>query len=606
MPLIVRAEGSFGGSYTSSPHEITTPSTEQEPTETTPLKERHLNHTKLPRKLRMRRLPIACLILAEVCERFAYYGITINFVLFLDNFGWSMFAAAGGVLVYTSVAWFMCALGGLLADGRFGRHSTIISGLLVYYIGSVLLVLLAVWLDYRHKEPSDQDSIPILPWLVLIMLSVAAGEGAVKSNLSAFSAEQFQGESPSGSWKGIFTCLYWFSNVIALFGLAAVTYIQQTDLSWTYGYTLGFGIPLVSLTITAAAFLCSSKHFVINRPRGTGLRNVRMIIKQAWSKRNDTVETREFTSLHKAKSKMTWLDRASVQYGGTFLNSEVCEVKSLGKAFAFSLCLIPYWMIYSQLYTTYILQGLHLHADFGVLVVPAAWMSLLEIAVVLIMLPLMEKIIYPVCIQCNFSLPLLWSVTFGMLLAVASVAMAGYLEMEKADYFTENGFTNQTTSCKVYHVVKGFNILWQMPQYALLGMSEVFASMTGLEIVYSLCPSTPQSVTSAIYNIMICIGSILSFVTMAIVVPFHWYPSHVESDMVYLNKRQVARYYWLLGGIGLLSVAILLAVGYSCDIGIRKVHHHHHMFQNEEDGSSGVHIQSYEGEMSPGDNFETL
>ena len=46
-----------------------------------------------------------------------------------------------------------------------------------------------------------------------------------------------------------------------------------------------------------------------------------------------------------------WLDVAMVNYGGTFLESEVNELRAMRKVVVFSLLLIPYWMIYSQVKT---------------------------------------------------------------------------------------------------------------------------------------------------------------------------------------------------------------------------------------------------------------
>ena len=40
-----------------------------------------------------------------------------------------------------------------------------------------------------------------------------------------------------------------------------------------------------------------------------------------------------------------------VNYGGTFLESEVNELRAIRKVVVFSFLLIPYWMIYSQVKT---------------------------------------------------------------------------------------------------------------------------------------------------------------------------------------------------------------------------------------------------------------
>ena len=47
-------------------------------------------------------------------------------------------------------------------------------------------------------------------------------------------------------------------------------------------------------------------------------------------------------------SKISFLDKTTVAFGGTFLESEVNELRSFGKAIFVSAALIPYWMIYSQ------------------------------------------------------------------------------------------------------------------------------------------------------------------------------------------------------------------------------------------------------------------
>ncbi|XP_020917546.1 solute carrier family 15 member 4 [Exaiptasia diaphana] len=578
MPLIVNGEGSLAASYRDRDLVHQFYEQPQEPTETTPLSPHKSDAFKLHRRIKMRRFCIACLVLAELCERFAFYCIIINLALFMDNFGWSMFASACGVLVYSCIAWFMCALGGLVADSRFGRYSTIVAGYFVYFIGAIALVAISVWMDNRKQQTEPDENLPILPWLAVVLLSIGIGEGAVKANLSTFSAEQLRGEPPNGSGKSLFNCFYWVANALSLCCLAGVGFIQQTRLEWSSGFTLGFAIPVGSLTCSAAAFLASSRYFVVKGPHGTGLRNFWLIVKQAWNKRHDKVEIREMAvgAQRHPNTRMNWLHKATVQFGGTFLNSEVHEARALGKSVLFCSALIPYWIIYSQLYSTYLLQGLHLMSTINQFVIPAAWMSLIEIAVVLLLVPLMERIVYPMLTQSNIYVPRLWRVAFGMLLIAGSSGMAGYVEISKAEYFLKNGYINQTTSCRVYKVVDGFSIFNQLPQYVLLGISEVFTSMSGLELVYAACPTTPQSVTAGLYNLMISIGGVFSVIILGITSYYDWYSLHIGDDTEYLQNNKTAYYYWLLSGIVLLGVFILVAIGYCHDIGLRQPHHHHH------------------------------
>lgn len=301
MPLIVKVNpaADYPNDSLLSPQQV-----DPEYTETSPLlkekiraKHRHFREAvtrRLRQSLRMRRLPVLMLILIEVFERFAYYGILINFALFLNKCcGWPLFVAVASAMAFSSVSWFMCAVCGVMADSRFGRYNTIVCGFLVYFIGAVILVVVAFLMGryYFHRGEGLIDEPWILMTLLVGFLSVSAGEGAVKANLSAFGADQLKMDAPRPDYRTLFNCFYWMSNVISLLCLAGVTYIQQ--LKWNYAFTIGFGLPAFSLTLAYVSFLCCRKYFSVNRPLGTGIRNMWLIVKQAWSRRHAVrVETR--------------------------------------------------------------------------------------------------------------------------------------------------------------------------------------------------------------------------------------------------------------------------------------------------------------------------
>lgn len=44
----------------------------------------------------------------------------------------------------------------------------------------------------------------------------------------------------------------------------------------------------------------------------------------------------------------SWLDRAMMKYGGSYLDTDVEEVKTVSKIMAIFVILIPYWTIYFQ------------------------------------------------------------------------------------------------------------------------------------------------------------------------------------------------------------------------------------------------------------------
>lgn len=91
-------------------------------------------------------------------------------------------------------------------------------------------------------------------------------------------------------------------------------------------------------------------------------------------------------------------------------------------------------------------------------------------------------------------------------------------------------------------------------------------------MVFSMCPSTPQSVTSAVYNLMISIGSLFSLCILSLgAYQWGWYPRAEDSvDDHYLGNKNLANYYWLLSGITVVTAFWTLIIGCNCKIGVNR------------------------------------
>ena len=99
-----------------------------------------------------------------------------------------------------------------------------------------------------------------------------------------------------------------------------------------------------------------------------------------------------------------------------------------------------------------------------------------------------------------------------------------------------------------------------------------------------MCPSTPQSVTSAVYNFMISAGSLLSLGILALTAyQWGWYPRAGEGVFGhYLGNEKVAYYYWLLAGVMLITAVWTLVIGCNFDIGLTRDEIKHQPLVNEE------------------------
>ena len=106
---------------------------------------------------------------------------------------------------------------------------------------------------------------------------------------------------------------------------------------------------------------------------------------------------------------------------------------------------------------------------------PVASLSIFDIVSVLSLIPLMDRVIYPALLHCGINFTPLRRIGVGMLFAVASVCVAGVVEIERkrsGSFFTQTAF-NVTTNAS------SMSIFYQVPQFILIGTSEVFTSITG-------------------------------------------------------------------------------------------------------------------------------
>ena len=111
--------------------------------------------------------------------------------------------------------------------------------------------------------------------------------------------------------------------------------------------------------------------------------------------------------------------------------------------------------------------------------IPVASLSLFDILSVLVLIPIMDKLVYPLLAKFGIRPSQLQRIGFGMLLATASMVCAGGLELYRVKqccmYQHRPSESNENGT-----EVANITIFYQVPQYTLIGLSEVFTSVTGM------------------------------------------------------------------------------------------------------------------------------
>ena len=108
--------------------------------------------------------------------------------------------------------------------------------------------------------------------------------------------------------------------------------------------------------------------------------------------------------------------------------------------------------------------------------IPVASLSLLDTLGVLLLIPIVDKLVYPLLGRFNLRPSQLVRIGLGMLIATSSMACAGALECYRVRYCCISQLRGTENNTQVADIT----IFAQIPQYTLIGLSEVFTSITGI------------------------------------------------------------------------------------------------------------------------------
>ncbi|KAF2155201.1 putative peptide transporter [Myriangium duriaei CBS 260.36] len=455
----------------------------------------------------------------ELCERFSYYGTTVVFVNFIQhplppgsNTGAGHAGQSGalnmgqrastGLSTFNQFwAYVTPLLGAYVADAKLGRYKTIHIAIAVAIVGHVILTVSAI----PSVISTPKTAIGIFS-LGLVIFGV--GTGFFKSNVAPLLAEQQKdmvmriettktGErvivDPAITTSRLYLYFYFCINIGSLTGQIGMVYAEKY-----VGFWLAYLLPTVLFLVAPIVLAVFKKQYTLNPPTGSILAKFFKMwtytLKGTWSfnlaemKRNFTWDKAR-PSYHAPGERPYWMD---------YDDAWVDEVRRGLKACKVFLFLPLYWLAYNQMTANLTSQA----ATMVLNGVPNDIIQNLNPISLLIMIPIFDMLVYPGLRKLGFHFTPIKRMTMGFY--VASMAMIAACVTQVYIYRMSPCGTHATT-CKDADgntLPAQINVWVLSLPYVLIGISEIFTSITALEYAFSKAPTNMRSLVLAINYLM--------------------------------------------------------------------------------------------------------
>jgi POT family proton-dependent oligopeptide transporter len=218
---------------------------------------------------------------------------------------------------------------------------------------------------------------------------------------------------------------------------------------------------------------------------------------------------------------------------------------SLLTIFKISALIIPFNIAYSQMATTFIIQGTVMKRAFGW--IDAASMNNADAVSVLLFGHLVGSHLYPYLNRHNIKLTTTNKFALGSALGTLAIAWALFLEHKIHKQYELDG--------------KKISILWQALAYVMIGAGEIFAVSAAYEVAFTAAPPEQKVLASALN--LFCVGGIPNLLCLVLYnLCSSWFiPTTNKSSISRLEdyvSAEVYKYFMVLLGVALLGVIINL------------------------------------------------
>lgn len=358
------------------------------------------------------------------------------------------------------------------ADNYIGNIKTISYFCILYTFGWIGITVTSLSLP--------GVSLILLVSLSLLFISIA--NGSIRACITSLGAMQFKVPEQNSSLDHYFSHYYFvyylgifLSKILPPFIRANTSCFNKTQC-----YPAVFGTLGVAFLISWFIFLIGKffyKREIIN--------DESIVLKFYGCVKYGLIE--KFKNRKSSNQKQYWLHYSIDRYSEEFVNDVTIFFQVV------KLLPLPiYYALLAQQDSSWTFQATQMNTTIiGISIEPDQAKAMGPIFLFL-MIPLWQYIFVPILRKFDISLHPLNSVIIGAICSALAFLCAGVLQIE----IEENE-------------MKSLNILWQIPQFVLLMMGELFLSIPGLQFAFTQAPESMKSILTAAWFLNNAFGNLI-------------------------------------------------------------------------------------------------
>lgn len=517
----------------------------------------------------------AFLLVYEACERMAFYGIASNLVVYLTTqLHEDTVTSVRNVNNWSGVVWMTPILGAYLADAYLGRYWTFTISSLVYVLGMMMLTMAV---SFKSLKPTCIDGVcskaskSQITFFYTSLYVIALGAGGTKPNISTFGADQFDDFDPNEKELKVSFFNWWMFSAFlgALFATLGLVYIQEN-----LGWGLGYGIPTGGLILSLLVFYLGTPIYR-HKPRNIKSPAMDIVKVVVTSMANWRLKApSESLQLHEDQPKyhisrsgklqashspvFRFLDKATLKEGSLrppCTEAQVEKTKQICGLFMIWLVLLIPCTIWAQINTLFVKQGTTLDRHVGNnFQVPAASLGSFVTLSMLLTVPIYDRYFVPFMRNRTGNprgITLLQRLGIGCAIQMVAITVAYTVEMRRMRVIQVEHVTGNNSLVPM-------SIFWLLPQYALIGVADVFNSIGLLEFFYDQSPEDMQSLGTTFFTSAIGVGNFLNSFLVTMVDKASGRNGRKSWIGNNLNDCHLDYYYLFLIGLAILNMAAFL------------------------------------------------